>query len=150
MFDDVVRPVLDSAHRLARTYLDSVAQRRVGGSDPVGLWRELTDDGVDPVTVLEELAAGADPGLVASAGPRYYGFVVGGSLPVAVGADWLVSAWDQTCGMYSSSPAVAVAEEVAAGWVLDLLGLPPGSSAGFATGAQMANFTCLAAARGCC
>jgi glutamate/tyrosine decarboxylase-like PLP-dependent enzyme len=140
--------VLDSAHRLARAYLDSVARRRVGGTDPVGLRRELTDEGVDPVTVLEELAADANPGLVASAGPRYFGFVVGGSLPVALGADWLVSAWDQMCGMYSASPAVAVAEEVAAGWALDVLGLPSGASTGFTTGAQMANFTCLAAARG--
>jgi glutamate/tyrosine decarboxylase-like PLP-dependent enzyme len=140
--------VLDSAHRLARSYLDSVAQRRVGGSDPVRLRRELTDNGVDPVTVLDDLAADADPGLVASAGPRYYGFVIGGSLPVALGADWLVSAWDQNGAMYSSSPAVAVAEDVTAGWVLDLLGLPATASVGFVTGAQMANFTCLAAARG--
>jgi glutamate/tyrosine decarboxylase-like PLP-dependent enzyme len=120
----------------------------VGGSDPAQLRRPLTDAGEDAVTVLEQLAADADPGLVASAGPRYFGFVVGGSLPVAVGADWLVSAWDQMSGMYSSSPAVAVAEEVAAGWALELLGLPGSASVGFVTGAQMANFTCLAAARG--
>lgn len=74
--------------------------------------------------------------------------MVGGSLPVALGADWMVSAWDQMCGMYNSPPAVAVAEEVAAGWVLELLGLPTCASVGFVTGAQMANFSCLAAARG--
>ena len=140
--------LLDHAHRLARSYLDGVRERHVGGSDPVGLRRPLTDDGEDPVDVLEQLAADADPGLVASAGPRYFGFVVGGSLPVALGADWMVSAWDQMCGMYVSSPAVAIAEEVAAGWVLELLGLPAGASVGFVTGAQMANFSCLAAARG--
>jgi glutamate/tyrosine decarboxylase-like PLP-dependent enzyme len=140
--------VLDSAQRLARGYLDSIARRAVRGTDPAGLRRELSDEGMDPVAVLEQLAADADPGLVASAGPRYFGFVVGGSLPVAVGADWLVSAWDQMCMMYSSSPAVAVAEEVVAGWVLDVLRLPAGASTGFTTGAQMANFTCLAAARG--
>ena len=103
---------------------------------------------MDPVAVLEELAADAAPGLVASAGPRYFGFVVGGSLPVALGADWLVSAWDQMACLHSSSPAAAVTEEVAAGWALDLLGLPATASVGFTTGAQMANFTCLAAARG--
>lgn len=140
--------VLAHAFRLARAYLDGVSRRRVGGSDPVELRRQLTDDGESAVDVLEQLAADADPGLVASAGPRYFGFVVGGSLPVAVGADWLVSAWDQMCGMYSSSPAVAVAEEVAGAWVLELLGLPPNASVGFVTGAQMANFSCLAAARG--
>ncbi len=120
----------------------------MGGFDPAGLRRSLTDEGEDPIAVLEALSADADPGLVASAGPRYFGFVVGGSLPVAVGADWLASAWDQMSGMYSSSPAVAVAEEVVAGWALELLGLPTGASVGFVTGTQMANFTCLAAARG--
>jgi glutamate/tyrosine decarboxylase-like PLP-dependent enzyme len=132
--------VLAHAHRLARAYLEGVGERHVGGCDPVALRRPLTDSGEGAVDVLEQLAADADPGLVASAGPRYFGFVVGGSLPVAVGADWLVSAWDQMCGTYSASPAVAVAEEVAAGWVLELLGLPQGASVGFVTGAQMANF----------
>lgn len=140
--------VLDRAYRLARAYLDQVSERHVGASDPVGLRRPLTDDGEGAMDVLEQLAADADPGLVASAGPRYFGFVVGGSLPVALGADWLVSAWDQMGGMHVSSPAVAVAEEVAAGWALELLGLPITASVGFVTGAQMANFSCLAAARG--
>jgi glutamate/tyrosine decarboxylase-like PLP-dependent enzyme len=140
--------VLAHAHRLARAYLDGVSKRHVGGSDPVALRRPLSDSGEGAVDVLEQLAADVDPGLVASSGPRYFGFVVGGSLPVALGADWLVSAWDQMCGMYSASPAVAVAEEIAAGWVLELLGLPRSASVGFVTGAQMANFSCLAAARG--
>jgi len=108
--------VLNVAQGLACRYLDGIAERRVGGSDPAGLRRPLDDDGEDPVAVLRELAADADAGIVASAGPRYFGFVVGGALPVAVGADWLVSAWDQMAGMYSASPAVAVAEEVVAGW----------------------------------
>jgi glutamate/tyrosine decarboxylase-like PLP-dependent enzyme len=140
--------LLDRAHRLASTYLVGVGQRHVGGSDPVGLRRPLTVDGEDPVDVLEQLAADADPGIVASAGPRYFGFVIGGSLPVALAADWLVSAWDQNAAVHDASPAVAVAEEVAAGWILELLGLPAGASVGFVTGAQMANFSCLAAARG--
>jgi glutamate/tyrosine decarboxylase-like PLP-dependent enzyme len=138
---------LDHAHALAMAYLAGLSERGVGGSDPPGLRRALTDDGEDPVTVIEQLASDADPGLVASAGPRYFGFVVGGSLPVALGADWLVSAWDQMSGMRVASPAVAVAEEVAARWVLELLGLPLDAAVGFVTGAQMANFTCLMAAR---
>jgi glutamate/tyrosine decarboxylase-like PLP-dependent enzyme len=140
--------VLDYAQGLARAYLAGVAERRVGGTDPARLRRSLTDAGEDPIRVLEDLSADADPGLVASAGPRYFGFVVGGSLPVAVGADWLVSAWDQMSGMYNSSPAAAVSEEVVVGWALELLGLPATAAVGFVTGAQMANFSCLAAARG--
>ncbi len=140
--------VLDRAHELARAYLQGLGERHVGGADPDGLRRPLTEAGESPVDVLEQLAADADPGLVASAGPRYFGFVIGGSVPVALGADWLVSAWDQNACLYTSSPAAAVAEEVAAGWALDLLGLPASASVGFVTGAQMANFSCLAAARG--
>jgi glutamate/tyrosine decarboxylase-like PLP-dependent enzyme len=140
--------VLDRAHQLARAYLQGLGERHVGGADPDGLRRPLTEAGESPMDVLEQLAADADPGLVASAGPHYFGFVIGGSVPVALGADWLVSAWDQNACLYTSSPAAAVAEEVAAGWALDLLGLPASASVGFVTGAQMANFSCLAAARG--
>jgi len=80
-------------------------------------------------------------------GPRYFGFVIGGGYPVAVAADWLTSAWDQNAGIYATSPAAAVVEHVAATWVRTLLGLPPTAGVGFVTGGQMANFTCLAAAR---
>jgi glutamate/tyrosine decarboxylase-like PLP-dependent enzyme len=141
-------PSLDRAQELAREFIESLPERHVGGGDAEALRRQLTDKGEDPVRVIEELATDADPGIAATAGPRYFGFVTGGSLPVTTAADWLVSAWDQMAGLHVSSPAVAVAEEVAAGWVLDILGLPDGSGVGFATGAQMANFTCLAAARG--
>ncbi len=111
------------------------------------LARPLSDDGEDPRTVVEDLARDVEPGLVASGGPRYFGFVIGGSLPVAVAADWLTSAWDQNGGGYVASPALSVAEEVAAAWVRDLLGLPAHCGVGFVTGCQMAHFTCLAAAR---
>jgi glutamate/tyrosine decarboxylase-like PLP-dependent enzyme len=97
--------------------------------------------------VLSALAAAADPGIVASAGPRYFGFVVGGGLPAALAADWLTSAWDQNAGLYALSPSASVVEEVAAGWLVDLFGLPAGSSVGFSTGATMASFTALAAGR---
>ncbi len=137
---------------LAVGYLNGVGDRPV--AIPVdatvlrtGLDLPLDDDGVDASTVIAELAAAADPGLVATQGPRYFGFVVGGALPVAVAADWLTSAWDQNAGLYAVSPAAAVVEQVAASWLLDLLGLPQAAGVGFVTGATMANVTCLAAAR---
>jgi glutamate/tyrosine decarboxylase-like PLP-dependent enzyme len=144
--------LLSRSMELAAAYLDSLDERRVGGpvdlaSLRAALGGPLPDGPTDPVEVVESLSAAADAGLVASAGPRYFGFVVGGSLPAALGADWLASAWDQNAGLYVLSPAAAVAEEVAAGWLVELLGLPIGTSVGFVTGATMANFTALAAAR---
>jgi len=97
--------------------------------------------------LAEALAAGAGGGVVASAGPRYFGFVTGGALPAALAADWLGSAWDQNAALFVMSPAAAIVEEVAAAWVLELLGLPATTGVGLVTGCQMANFTCLAAAR---
>jgi glutamate/tyrosine decarboxylase-like PLP-dependent enzyme len=102
---------------------------------------------MEPLTVLRELARDADPGLVGSQSGRYFGFVIGGALPVAVAADWLTSAWDQTPGPYVCGPAAAVAEEVAAGWLARILGLPEDASFAFVPGCQTAHLTCLAAAR---
>ena len=107
----------------------------------------LPGSGEDAASVVEHLASAADAGLVATAGPRFFGFVIGGSVPAARAVDTLVSAWDQNAAMFATSPAAAVVEDVAAGWILDLLGLPAAASVGFVTGCQMANFTCLAAAR---
>ncbi|MEO8438179.1 MAG: aminotransferase class V-fold PLP-dependent enzyme [Chloroflexota bacterium] len=148
----------DDARLLARTaavatdYLASLATRPVGPPVDLAALRAamggpLPDGPSDPIAVVEALAAAAEPGLVASAGPRYFGFVVGGSLPAALGADWLTSAWDQNGGLYALSPAAAVAEEVAGNWLVELLELPTGTGVGFVTGATMANFTALAAAR---
>jgi glutamate/tyrosine decarboxylase-like PLP-dependent enzyme len=144
--------ILDDAARLAAEFTSSLGERPVGARADLeqlrsALARPLTDGGEDPRLVLEELARGVDPGLIASPGPRYFGFVVGGSLPVAVAADWLTSAWDQNAGGYVVAPALSVVEEVAAGWLRELLGLPDGCGIGFVTGCQMAHFTCLAAAR---
>src|SRR4029079_140314 len=97
--------------------------------------------------VISELARIADPGLIGSAGPRYFGFVIGGGLPAALAADWLTSAWDNNAGLYAIGPAASVAEEVAAGSLVDVFGLPADSSVGFSTGATMASFTALAAGR---
>jgi hypothetical protein len=96
--------------------------------------------------VVERLRR-SDRGVVGIAGPRYFGFVIGGSLPAALAADWLTSAWDQNAGAYAAGPSASVAEEVAGEWLIDLLGLPAGSGFGLTTGCQMAHVTCLAAAR---
>jgi glutamate/tyrosine decarboxylase-like PLP-dependent enzyme len=96
---------------------------------------------------LQALVAGTEDGIVATAGPRYFGFVIGGSLPVGLAAEWLASAWDQNAGMHVAAPAAAVIEEVVLAWLRDLLGLPKNGSAAFVTGAQMANVTGLMAAR---
>src|SRR5690606_29642552 len=101
----------------------------------------------DWAAVIDELADAAEPGLMGIVGPRFFGWVMGGSHPVGVAADWLTSAWGQNAGLYHGTPAAAVAEEAAARWLLDILGLPSSCSVGFVTGATMANFTCLAAAR---
>jgi len=143
---------LSVAAEAARRFLAGVADRPVGSAATpaeltAALGGPLPEDGVDAARVVADLARAADPGIVASAGPRYFGFVVGGSLPAAVGADWLTTAWDQNAGIYVLSPAAAVVEDVAAGWLLDLFGLPASASVGFVTGCQMANATCLAAAR---
>jgi glutamate/tyrosine decarboxylase-like PLP-dependent enzyme len=97
--------------------------------------------------VIDALASQGDRGAVGCPGPRYFGFVIGGSHPVALAADWLTAAWDQNPGIYATSPVSSVIEEVAREWLLELFDLPRQSSAGFVTGCQMANFTCLAAAR---
>jgi glutamate/tyrosine decarboxylase-like PLP-dependent enzyme len=146
------RPLLHHAADIAADFLDRLPERPVG--PPVDLTAlraalggPMPDRGEDPRSVVETLAAGAEPGLMGSAGPRYFGFVVGGGVPGALAADWLTSAWDQNAGLYALSPAASVVEEVAAGWLLDLFGLPRESSVGFVTGATMANFTAMAAAR---
>ena len=102
----------------------------------------------DPVTVVNRMADAVEAGgLMAMDSGRFFGFVIGGALPAAVAADWLVTAWDQNTGLFTPSPATAVIEEVAGRWILDLLGLPADSSFAFVTGGQMANATALAAAR---
>jgi glutamate/tyrosine decarboxylase-like PLP-dependent enzyme len=101
----------------------------------------------DPAAVTRELAAASEPGLMATPGGRFFGFVIGGTLPAALAADVLTTAWDQNAGLYVAAPAAAVAEEIAGAWLVELLGLPREASFGFVTSGQMANFTALAAAR---
>jgi glutamate/tyrosine decarboxylase-like PLP-dependent enzyme len=140
--------VLEHAHKLALRFLSGLPERHVNARDPSPpLAASLPIDPCDPIDVLNALDALVDAGGVASAGPRYFGFVTGGSLPIAVASDWLVSAWDQNTGLHVMSPAMARLEDVTAAWLVDLFGLPPGASVGFVTGATMANATALAAAR---
>ncbi|OLQ72783.1 amino acid decarboxylase [Photobacterium proteolyticum] len=101
----------------------------------------------NPEQVLDELVANVENGLIGSGGPRYFGYAIGGSFPVALAADWLVSAWDQNVPYYVSSPGTSVVEETAAEWMLELLGLPDTAGVGFTSGAQEAIYTALITAR---
>jgi glutamate/tyrosine decarboxylase-like PLP-dependent enzyme len=144
--------VLESTKRHALAWLDSIADRPVratlsGDELRAMLGGFLPEQGIGAEAVTEALAQAGLGGTVASAGPRYFGFVVGGRLPAALAADWLVSTWDQNSGIYALSPLVSVIEQIAGSWLLEIAGLNPSMSFGFVTGCQMANFTGLAAAR---
>jgi glutamate/tyrosine decarboxylase-like PLP-dependent enzyme len=143
---------LERAHALATTWLGSLDDRPVparAGADAVAdaLGRDLPDEPTAAADVVDLLAEAVEPGLVAMPSGRFFGFVIGGSHPAALAADWLVGAWDQNAVLRQVTPGVAAVEEVAGTWLLDLLGLPPGSGVGFATGATTANFTGIASGR---
>ena len=147
-----VRALLQRTANLAADFLDSLDERPVFPQVSVDELRStlrvpLPDEPMDPRQVVEELAAAAEPGLVAMPSGRYFGFVIGGALPAALAADWLASAWDQNAGLYVGGPSASVVEQVVREWVCDLLGLPPDASIGFVTGSQMGSVTALAAAR---
>jgi glutamate/tyrosine decarboxylase-like PLP-dependent enzyme len=149
---DLYDKVLDRAAEHARTWLATVPDRPVppqATADEVAaaLGGALPEGPTDPAEVVDLLATSVGPGLMAIASGRFFGWVMGGTLPAALGADWLVSAWDQNTGMRFVTPGVAAAEEVAATWLLDLLGLPDTADVGYVTGGTMANFTGLAAGR---
>ena len=144
--------LLHEASRRALAYLDGLADRPVAPSpDAVAALGKLDFAlprvGTDPGIVLSLLDEAGSPATVASAGPRYFGFVTGGTLPVAQAAAWLGAAWDQNAALTVMSPAAARLNEVALRWVAELLALPAGTAGGFVSGATMANATCLAAAR---
>jgi glutamate/tyrosine decarboxylase-like PLP-dependent enzyme len=146
------RDLLRRTAELAADYLDSLGERPVFPDvTPDQLRRALggplPDDPLPAEQVVEELAAGAEPGVVAMGSGRYFGFVIGGALPAALAADWLTSAWDQNAGLYVGGPSASVVEQVTRDWLLELLGLPGESSIGFVTGTQVAHVTALAAAR---
>ena len=144
--------LLARAHAHALDYLEHLPERYVGSLATrdeliAALRAPLPQHGEAGEQVLDLLASQAERGMSACGSPRYYGFVIGGALPVALASDWLVSAWDQNAGIHAISPFVSVVEEVAGEWLLDLFDLPRTSGVGFVTGCQMASFTCLAAAR---
>ena len=150
--DEDYERALGAAHRHAVAWLRSVPERPIRPeTDADGILarmqRALPEAGTAPEAVIDELAVAAEPGLMAMGSPRFYGFVTGGAYPAAMAADWLVSAWDQNTVLRQPTPATAAMEEIAAGWLLELLGLPAGSGVGFVTGATSANLSCLIAAR---
>ena len=143
---------LDRAIVRARSWLAAETDRPVRPEVDIDsvlarLPRQLQHGSADPAAVVDELADAVEPGLMSMGSGRFFGWVIGGTLPSALAADWLVSAWDQNSALRFATPGVVAVEETAAAWILDLLGLPAGSEVGFVTGAQMANFTGLAAAR---
>ena len=147
-----VEQLLERAAGHAKAYLANVHDRPVGATLSGEQLRtllggNLPSDGSAPEMVLDALAAAAVRGTVATQGGRYFGFVIGGSLPVTTAADWMVSAWDQNGAGFAMSPLVSAVEDICAGWLRELAGLSPAWSVGFVTGCQMANFTALAAAR---
>ena len=143
---------LDAAHRRATEFLETLDERPVWPRASLDEMREafggpLPPGATDPADVIDELAVRADPGLVAIPSGRFFGFVIGGTHPAALAADWLVSAWDQNSGSSALTPATVALERIAGQWMLELFGIPATASVGFVTGGQLANFTCLAAAR---
>ena len=147
-----MRELLHSVALRAARYLEEVRERRVAPSAEAvrGLDRLLEPLPAGPtapeevIRLLDEVGSPATMGI---AGPRFFGFVIGGSLPAALGANWLSSAWDQNAGLFAATPISAVLEEVSLRWLLDALTLPAGCGGAFVTGATVANFTALAAAR---
>jgi glutamate/tyrosine decarboxylase-like PLP-dependent enzyme len=144
--------LLRAAAAYAGRYLEGLPLRSVAPAAAAlerlaVLDRPFPEHGQDAAAVLEQLDLVGSPATVASAGGRYFGFVIGGSLPVTLAANWLAGAWDQDAGLSVAAPGAAKLEAVALRWLLEALGLPGGCAGGFVTGATMANFTGLAAAR---
>jgi glutamate/tyrosine decarboxylase-like PLP-dependent enzyme len=146
------RDALTRAVDHAFAWLDGLGTRSVATTATLEqmrarLGRPLYDQGVAATQVIDDLAADVEGGILGSQSGRFFGWVIGGGLPAAMAADWLTTAWDQNAGIHACGPAASVVEEVAAGWLKDLFGLPDETSVGFVTGTQMAHATCLAAAR---
>jgi glutamate/tyrosine decarboxylase-like PLP-dependent enzyme len=149
---DVFKPALECAFAHALSQLADADTRPVRATANLKQLRQrfarpLPQAGTDPITVIDDLVRDADGGIIGSTGGRFFGWVIGGTLPAALAADWLTSVWDQNAAIHACGPAEAVIEEVAGGWLKELFGLPHGASFAFVTGTQMAHLTCLGAAR---
>jgi glutamate/tyrosine decarboxylase-like PLP-dependent enzyme len=150
---DEYRTALDHAHSIAQDWIDTIPDRRVAPTKNADEMRAVFKKPVpehptDATAVIDELARLAEPGIMAMPSGRFFGWVIGGTLPAALASDWLVSAWDQNAAMRYASPATAAIEETAGAWLVDLLGLPTGAEVGFATGGTTANFVGILAGRG--
>jgi glutamate/tyrosine decarboxylase-like PLP-dependent enzyme len=148
----VMRKLLENAAQRAITYLESLESRGVAPNPEAianlaVLDQPLPEGPSEPESVLNLLDKVCSSATMAMAGPRFFGFVIGGSLPVTLAANWLAGAWDQNSALYNVTPATAYVEQIALRWILDLFRLPPGCSGAFVTGATLANFSALAAAR---
>lgn len=150
--ESVFQKSLEIAVQNSLSYLENLERSSVAATVDLHTLRNrlgkmLPTEGVPPENVIEELIEDMQGGLTGSAGGRFYGWVIGGSLPAALAADWLASAWDQNAASYATAPAAAVVEEVAGGWLKEILQLPAHASFALVSGCQMAHTTCLAAAR---
>lgn len=146
------KKIFGKAHQLASAYRARATSRKpapeMSSQDVFELFDGPTPEhGEDGLAVIDSLAKAAEPGLMTKTGKRFFSWVIGASNPVGVAADWLVSAWGQSAGLYATSPAGAMVEKAAAKWLLDVLCLPENASVGFVTGATMANFVGLAVGR---
>ncbi len=147
-----MRQLLQSTAERAVQYLEGLDRRGVAPTAAAiarlsALDQPLQMESCHPEEVLALLDEFGSPATVATTGQRFFGFVIGGSLPAALAASWLADSWDQNAGLWVASPAAATLEDIALRWMVDVLGLPPGTGGGFVTGATMANFTVVAAAR---
>jgi len=148
----VSRDLLNDAAARAARYLDDIATRRVAPTSEavagLATWdTPLPETPTDPAEVLRLLDTVGSPATIGIAGPRFFGFVIGGALPATVAANWLATAWDQNTGLHAVTPATAELERISLRWLVELFGLPAGTGGAFVTGATVANFTALAAAR---
>ena len=149
---DKYQASLEVAAKYAHSWLQSVASRGINPKKSIDEMLEIfggaiQNESVDPVAVVTRIAELGEPGLMNMGSGRFFGWVIGGTLPAALAADWLVSAWDQNAGMRNTTPTVVAMEEIAGTWIKDILGLPDTADVGFPTGATMANFTGLLSAR---
>jgi len=150
--DTAFRQALETAQQEAISYLEGLDDGSVATTTDLQTLRRrlrkpLGDQGLSPEQVVAELVRDVEGGILGSAGGRFFAWVIGGSLPSALAADWLASAWDQNAGLYACAPAAGVVEEIVGDWLKELFGLPAHASFALVTGCQMAHATCLAAAR---